>query len=111
MLVPDDEVLPSFTVTRSMNVMNNNRFATLLCMSVVCVYGFAVMGCNTQEPVDGSNPASSDHDDHDHADGDHDHADGDHDHQAGQCGDGHPLNLLGAIHDKYQQHAGRHDAG
>ena len=46
------------------------------------------MGCNTQEPVDGSNPASSDHDDHDHADGDHDHgdhdhADGDHDHADG----------------------------
>ncbi len=66
--------------------MKNNRFATLLCLSVVCVYGFAVMGCNTQEPVDGSNPASSDHDDHDHADGDHDHGDhdhGDHDHADG----------------------------
>ncbi len=63
--------------------MKTNRLATLLSLSIACVYGVTQIGCSTQEPADTSNTTAADHADHDHADhdhADHDHAGGDHSH-------------------------------
>lgn len=56
--------------------MKNHRLATLLCLSIACVYGLTQMGCSTQETASDSTTTTGDHD---HADGDHDHDDHDHD--------------------------------
>ncbi|MGI9443682.1 MAG: hypothetical protein ACR2N1_14530 [Rubripirellula sp.] len=67
--------------------MKTNRFATLLCLSIACVYGAAQIGCSKQESTGTSTTPAGDHSDddhdHDHDHGDHDHGDhdhGDHDH-------------------------------
>ena len=68
--------------------MKTNRFATLLCLSIACVYGATQIGCSKQESTGTSAPPAGDHSDgdHDHDHGDHDHGDhdhGDHDHGEG----------------------------
>ena len=104
-----------------MNVMKNHRLATLLCLSIACVYGLTQMGCSTQETA--SDPTTTtgdhdhadgdhdhddhdhddhDHDDHDHEDGDHNHDDhdhGDHDHEAGDHDHGKASDDAHADHD------------
>jgi len=95
--------------------MKTNRFATLLCLCIACVYGVTQIGCSKQEtagtppPNAGDHPVSDhdhDHGDHDHGDhdhGDHDHGDhdhedhteGEHDHPAHGIRGGHLINLSG----------------
>jgi len=60
--------------------MKTNRFATLLCLSIACVYGVTQIGCSKQDAAGNSTTTAGDHseDDHDHEDGDHSHADHDH---------------------------------
>jgi len=95
--------------------MKTNRFATLLCLCIACVYGVTQIGCSKQEtagtppPNAGDHPVSDhdhDHGDHDHGDhdhGDHDHGDhdhedhteGEHEHPAHGIRGGHLINLSG----------------
>jgi len=69
--------------------MKTNRFATLLCLSIACVYGATQIGCSKQESTGTSTTPAGDHsdDDHDHDHGDHDHGDGDHSHDDHDHGD------------------------
>ncbi len=97
--------------------MKTNRFATLLCLSIACVYGATQIGCSKQESTGTSTTPAGDHSDddhdHDHGDGDHshddhdhgdhaegdhdhgDHVEGDHDHPAHGIRGGHLINLSG----------------
>ena len=71
--------------------MKTNRFATLLCLSIACVYGVTQIGCSKQETGGTSTTTAGDHSDDDHGDGDHshdDHGDGDHSHDEHDHGDG-----------------------
>jgi len=72
--------------------MKTNRFATLLCLCIACVYGVTQIGCSKQETAGTPPPNAGDHpvSDHDHDHGDHDHGDhdhGDHDHGDHDHGD------------------------
>ena len=84
--------------------MKTNRLATLLSLSIACVYGVTQIGCSTQEPADTSNTTAGDHADHDHAGGDHSHHNDDdrdhgdhaeHEHPAHGIRGGHLINLSG----------------
>ena len=98
--------------------MKTNRFATLLCLSIACVYGVTQIGCSKQDAAGNSTTTAGDHseddhdhEDHDHEDGDHshadhdhgdhadhdhgDHAEGEHDHPAHGIRGGHLINLSG----------------
>jgi len=86
--------------------MKTNRLATLLCLSIACVYGATQIGCSKQESTGTSTTPAGDHsdEDHDHDHGDHDHGDhdhGDHDHGDHDHGD----------HDHGDHDHGDHDHG
>jgi len=65
--------------------MKNHSFAKFLCLSITCMYGFMMVGCD--EPKTTPNPEATTHDDghnddgHDHNDDGHDHDDDGHDHE------------------------------
>ena len=80
--------------------MKTNRFATLLCLCIACVYGVTQIGCSKQETAGTPPPNAGDHpvSDHDHDHGDHDHEDhteGEHEHPAHGIRGGHLINLSG----------------
>ncbi len=88
--------------------MKTNRFATLLCLSIACVYGATQIGCSKQESTGTSTTPAGDHsdDDHDHDHGDHDHGDGDHSHDDHDHGD-----HAEGDHDHGDHAEGEHDHG